>query len=174
MKMNKISSNRANMLREVQLMNRLSHPSILRFVGVCVHEGQLHALTEVGKHKWTIQKHLHVFFPVTKQGISYDLIDTAVLLILVALTSQNCLIKCDDSGYSAVIGDFGLAEKIPTNPEKAEREKLSVVGSPYWMAPELLRDEVYNEKADIFSYGIILCEIIARIQADPDCLPRTE
>lgn len=28
----------------------------------------------------------------------------------------------------------------------AEREKLSVVGSPYWMAPELLRDEVYNEK----------------------------
>lgn len=28
----------------------------------------------------------------------------------------------------------------------AEREKLSVVGSPYWMAPEVLRDEVYNEK----------------------------
>lgn len=28
----------------------------------------------------------------------------------------------------------------------AEREKLSVVGSPYWMAPEVLRDEGYNEK----------------------------
>ncbi|KAL6093881.1 hypothetical protein STEG23_017441 [Scotinomys teguina] len=42
------------------------------------------------------------------------------------------------------------------------------------MAPEVLRDEPYNEKADVFSYGIILCEIIARIQADPDYLPRTE
>ncbi|KAL7985148.1 hypothetical protein Chor_003718, partial [Crotalus horridus] len=85
------------------------------------------------------------------------------------LTSKNCLIKNDENGYSAIVGDFGLAEKIPDY-----SEKLPVVGSPYWMAPEVLRDEPYNEKADVFSYGIILCEIIARIQADPDYLPRTE
>ncbi|XP_053104051.1 dual specificity testis-specific protein kinase 2 isoform X2 [Hemicordylus capensis] len=85
------------------------------------------------------------------------------------LTSKNCLIKHDENGYSAIVGDFGLAEKIPDF-----SEKLPVVGSPYWMAPEVLRDERYNEKADVFSYGIILCEIIARIQADPDYLPRTE
>ncbi|KAG8132312.1 putative Dual specificity testis-specific protein [Naja naja] len=65
------------------------------------------------------------------------------------LTSKNCLIKNDENGYSAIVGDFGLAEKIPDY-----SEKLPV--------------------ADVFSYGIILCEIIARIQADPDYLPRTE
>ncbi|XP_032069283.1 dual specificity testis-specific protein kinase 1 isoform X2 [Thamnophis elegans] len=132
LKMNKLTSNRGNMLREVQLMNRLCHPNILRFMGVCVHQGQLHALTE------------------------------------------NCLVRCEDNGYTAVVGDFGLAEKIPTYSEGAEKEPLAVVGSPYWMAPEVLRGELYNEKADVFAYGIILCETIARVPADPDYLPRTE
>ena len=37
--------------------------------------------------------------------------------------------------------------------------RMTVVGTPYWMAPEMLRGEVYDEKVDIFSYGIVLCEV---------------
>ena len=36
------------------------------------------------------------------------------------------------------------------------------VGSPYWMAPEVIRAEWYDHRADVFSFGIILCEMIAR------------
>ena len=40
------------------------------------------------------------------------------------------------------------------------------------MAPEVLNGKPYNEKADVFSYGIVVCEVISRLDADPDEIPR--
>lgn len=102
------------------------------------------------------------------------------------LNSNNCLVRED---RSVVVADFGLARIMradspsrtiapngrglmrcrdstttpsPTGrrPKKYERKKrYTVVGNPYWMAPEMLTGKKYDEKVDIFSFGIVLCEV---------------
>ena len=74
-----------------------------------------------------------------------------------------------------VVADFGLAKILPRHPElfhigkersgragkrRFQRKKRhTVVGSPYWMAPEMLNGNMYDEKVDVFSFGIMVCEV---------------
>ncbi len=62
--------------------------------------------------------------------------------------SDNMLIN--DSG-AVKIADFGHAAQLTK--EKVKRH--TVVGTPYWMAPELIRGENYDERVDIWSLGIM-------------------
>ncbi|KFM13526.1 Dual specificity testis-specific protein kinase 1, partial [Aptenodytes forsteri] len=183
LKMNKLTSNRGNMLREVQLMNRLSHPNILSIMEgrggtVMRWPGSSHQYINGGNLEQLLDSPVPLSWSM-RVKLALDIARGLRYLHSKGifhrdLTSKNCLVRCEANGYTAVVGDFGLAEKIPTYSEGGEKEPLAVVGSPYWMAPEVLRGEIYNEKADVFAYGIILCETIARVPADPDYLPRTE
>ena len=93
---------------------------------------------------------------------------------------QNCLLREQDGCYTGVVADFGLAANLekrlrPTRQDMkpSPKQLMSCVGTPYWMAPEVLNSKPYDEKADVFSYGIVMCEIISRKSADPDEIPRT-
>ena len=178
LKKNKYRSNSLNSLKEIQLMNKLRHPNILRFEAVCVHEGQLHALTEYIEGGTLEELILNTENQISwSQRIQIGLNISSGLEYLNTknmfhrdLTSKNILMRRTESSLFAIIGDFGLATKIPGKCE----ERLAQVGSPYWMSPECLKGKFYDQQADIFSFGIIMCELIARIEADPDILPRTQ
>ncbi|XP_077336766.1 LIM domain kinase 1 isoform X3 [Lithobates pipiens] len=89
------------------------------------------------------------------------------------LNSHNCLVREDGS---VVVADFGLARLVTDEARdlrKDRRKRYTVVGNPYWMAPEMINGRIYDESVDVFSFGIVLCEIIGRVSADPDYLPRS-
>jgi len=52
-----------------------------------------------------------------------------------------------------------LSPREERNKGKSSRRKIL---NPIWQAPEMLRNEEYDEKVDIYSYGVILYEIFAR------------
>ena len=73
------------------------------------------------------------------------------------LKPENLILASRQNDYDLRIADFGLAYFMPDN---GDLLKLRC-GSPGYVAPELLEDVGYDEKADIFSAGVILYVLLS-------------
>jgi len=62
------------------------------------------------------------------------------------------------------VSDFGLAH-MKRRLESGVKGYYGSIGTPLWMAPEVLRNEKYDETADVYSFGIVLWELYT--QKDP-------
>lgn len=194
-----------NFLKEAAFLRSLNHLNVLQFIGVLYKDKRLHLLAEYiagGTLKELIHDKSKILKWDRRVNFARDISSGmhylhSMNIIHRDLNSQNCLVK--ESG-SVVVADFGLARIISSRrmsggsggKKRDRRKRYTVVGNPYWMAPEMMKGKEYDEKVDLFSFGIILCEvcllklffvcyfntslirfqIIGRVQADPDYLPR--
>jgi len=68
------------------------------------------------------------------------------------IKSDNVLIN---TGGVVKLADFGFAAQLT----QSRSNRVTVVGTPYWMAPELIRGQPYDSKVDVWSLGIMAMEM---------------
>jgi tRNA A-37 threonylcarbamoyl transferase component Bud32 len=76
------------------------------------------------------------------------------------LACRNILLSRSRNGLTAIISDFGFSRKLGENGNSGTTQ--STVGPVRWMAPESLRDQIYSYKTDVFSFGVVVWEVMAR------------
>ncbi|KAF2071709.1 hypothetical protein CYY_006970 [Polysphondylium violaceum] len=156
--------------REIEILKEIRHPQIVQFLGVSRNkENETHIITEFMDGGDLFDALIFGDFELTwkeKLRISLDIAQACRYLqrqgiLHRDLKSQNVLLG---SNKRAKLCDLGLARVFD---DRINKRLTSNLGSDAWMAPEMFMGEEYDYKVDVFSYGIVLVEIITNAVPDP-------
>lgn len=152
-------------LKEVDILNSLRHPNILLYMGICF-DGDNYLMISEYLENGSLFDHLHRMDTFLEE----DLIFQMIMSILRAMnyTHSKGVLHCDlkssniliDQNWNIKVADFGLSKKIINF--NVEDERKGKVGTPNWMAPEICRGEKNTEASDVYSFGLIVWEMVTR------------
>ena len=154
------------LINEINILKKLSHPNILKIIEFYQSEHSYYIITDHCsngelydqiKYKYN-ENQLAVLFYQMFSGIAYlhdkNIVHRDLKLENILISEIEVDKKTNDRFFWIKIIDFGTAKIF----EKNKKEK-SVVGSSYYIAPEVLKKS-YNEKCDTWSIGVILYMLI--------------
>jgi len=159
--------------REIAVLKSCRHPNVVAFIGVIENdEGEgmqivLEYLSKGDLGHFLLDNPEPISW-IRKVKIALDVACGMAYLharsiIFRDLKSENLLL--DDTGKTKIC-DFGFARK------SINRARMTMCGTDEFMAPEIIMGNEYDGKADVFSYGMLLFEIITRKDVG-QVIPRT-
>uniref|UniRef100_A0A8C7IDY3 Mitogen-activated protein kinase kinase kinase n=1 Tax=Oncorhynchus kisutch TaxID=8019 RepID=A0A8C7IDY3_ONCKI len=144
---------------DIRHLRKLKHPNIITFKGICTQapcycilmeycaQGQLYEVLRAGRK---VTPSLLIDWAMgIAGGMNYLHLRK---IIHRDLKSPNMLITYDDA---VKISDFGTSKEMSD-----KSTKMSFAGTVAWMAPEVIRNEPISEKVDIWSFGVVLWEML--------------
>ncbi|XP_047333865.1 serine/threonine-protein kinase EDR1-like [Impatiens glandulifera] len=156
------AENMEDFCNEISILSRLRHPNVILFLGACTKPPHLSMVTEYmdmgslynlihlteQKKKLSWRRKLKMLRDICRGLMCVH----RMKIIHRDLKSANCLVN---KHWTVKICDFGLSRIMTETPM---RDTFSA-GTPEWMAPELIRNEPFSEKCDIFSLGVVMWEL---------------
>ncbi|XP_065851195.1 serine/threonine-protein kinase EDR1-like isoform X2 [Euphorbia lathyris] len=156
------AENMEDFCNEISILSRLRHPNVILFLGACMKPPNLSMVTEYmemgslyylihmsgQKKRLSWRRRLKMLRDICRGLMCIH----RMKIVHRDLKSANCLVN---KHYTVKICDFGLSRIMTHTPIRDS----SSAGTPEWMAPELIRNEPFTEKCDIFSLGVIMWEL---------------
>ncbi|KAL3697181.1 hypothetical protein R1sor_011257 [Riccia sorocarpa] len=158
-------------LAEAELLSRLHHRNLVKLLGICI-EGGVRALVYELITNGSVESHLHgpdrEIGPLSwdarikialgaARGLAYLHEDSNPRVIHRDFKASNILLEED---FTPKISDFGLA-KVASEGGGGEHISTRVMGTFGYVAPEYAMTGHLLVKSDVYSYGVVLLELLS-------------